>query len=91
MRVQAGAGFWLTDAGAVRAQAEALAKAQFAARRDPQDCALLYIALGRRPLLQARRLKTPHTLLLWRLPWDLQGASCLHVRTRLFSAQPSVF
>ncbi len=62
MRVQAGAGFWLTDAGAVRAQAEALAKAQFAARRDPQDCALLYIALGRRALLQVRTT----ILLSWR-------------------------
>ena len=50
--MQAGAGFWLVDAATVRVQAEALAKAQFAAKRDPQDCALLYIALGRRTLLQ---------------------------------------
>lgn len=60
---QAGVGFWLTDAGAVRAQAEALAKAQFAARRDPQDCALLYIALGRRALLQAGPTRTYQSLL----------------------------
>ena len=50
--MQVGAGFWLRGAQAVRKQAEALAKAQFAARRDPHDCALLYIALGRRALLQ---------------------------------------
>ncbi|BDA47164.1 probable DmX-like protein 2 at C-terminar half [Coccomyxa sp. Obi] len=49
---KAGAGFWLTDAKAVRQQAEALAKAQFAARRDPHDCALMYIALGKKTLLQ---------------------------------------
>lgn len=49
---QAAAGFWLTDGKAVRQQAEALAKAQFAARRDPFDCALMYIALGKKSLLQ---------------------------------------
>ena len=49
---QVGAGFWLRDARAVRGQAEALARAQFAARRDPRECALLYVALGRRALLQ---------------------------------------
>ena len=47
-----GAGFWLREGVAERA--EALAKAQFAARRDAHDCALLYLALGRRALLQAR-------------------------------------
>ena len=49
---QVGAGFWLREGVAERA--EALAKAQFAARRDAHDCALLYLALGRRALLQAR-------------------------------------
>ena len=47
-----GAGFWLREGVAERA--EALAKAQFAARRDAHDCALLYLVLGRRALLQAR-------------------------------------
>ena len=32
-------------------QAEALAKAQFARRKEPYDCMLLYVALGRKPLL----------------------------------------
>ncbi|KAK9832643.1 hypothetical protein WJX81_006635 [Elliptochloris bilobata] len=45
-----GAGFWLREGVAERA--EALAKAQFAVRRDAHDCALLYLALGRRALLQ---------------------------------------
>ena len=48
----AGAGWWLSrDAAAARAAADALAKAQFAARRDPTDAALLYVAMGRAPLL----------------------------------------
>ena len=38
----------------MRQQAEALAKAQFAAKRDPFDCALMYIAVGKRTLLQVR-------------------------------------
>jgi len=45
-----GAGFWLREG--VTEHAEALAKAQFAARRDAHDCALLYLGLGRRALLQ---------------------------------------
>lgn len=32
--------------------AERLAKAQFAARRNPDDCALLYCALGKKSVLQ---------------------------------------
>jgi len=35
-----------------RAKAEELAKAQYAERRDPHVCALLYIALGKKSLLQ---------------------------------------
>jgi len=50
-RAQVGAGFWLREGVAERA--EALARAQYAGRRDPHDCALLYLALGRRALLQA--------------------------------------
>ena len=45
-------GFWLTDSKQVRALAEQLAKAQFAAKRDPHNCALMYIALGKKTLLQ---------------------------------------
>lgn len=51
---QAGAGFWMTDHRLVRQQADALAKAQFAARRNPHDCALLYVALGKKTLLQVK-------------------------------------
>ena len=50
--VQAGVGFWLTDFTQVRQLAEQLAKAQFGARRDPHDCTLMYIALGKKMLLQ---------------------------------------
>ena len=49
---QVGAGYWLTDEALLRGRAEQLAKDQFAARRDPADAALQYMALGRRPLLQ---------------------------------------
>eukprot|EP00198_Chlamydomonas_reinhardtii_P002858 XP_001692194.1 predicted protein [Chlamydomonas reinhardtii] len=48
---KAGAGFWLTDPRVVREQAEYLAKAQFARRKEPYDCALIYLALGRKALL----------------------------------------
>ena len=50
--MQAGVGFWMTDPKQVRQLAEQLAKAQFAAKRDPHDCALIYIALGKKTLLQ---------------------------------------
>lgn len=41
-----------------RAKAEELAKAQYAARRDPHAAALMYIALGKKALLQGA---LPHT------------------------------
>ncbi len=47
----AGAGFWLRDAALLRPTAEALARAQFATRRRPEDAALFYCALGKRALL----------------------------------------
>ena len=48
--------FWLRDNTQVRQLAEQLAKAQFAAKRDPHDCALMYIALGKKTLLQVMYL-----------------------------------
>ncbi len=51
-RWDAGAGFWLRDASMARAEAEAVAKATYAATRDPSDVALFYMGLGRKPLLQ---------------------------------------
>jgi hypothetical protein len=47
-----GAGFWLRDGAALAATAERLAKQQFASRRNADDCALLYAALGKRSVLQ---------------------------------------
>jgi hypothetical protein len=47
-----GAGLWLTEPGALRSTAEALARAQYAATKDPHDCALLYLALGKKQLVQ---------------------------------------
>ncbi len=47
-----GAGFWLRDYRLLAALAERLAKQQFAARRNADDCALLYCALGKRSVLQ---------------------------------------
>lgn len=46
-----GAGFWLSDPQVVRKKAEALARAQYARRRDPYECTLLYLALGKTSLL----------------------------------------
>ena len=36
----------------LRSQAEALARAQYARTKDPHDCALVYVALGRKSVLQ---------------------------------------
>ena len=52
MCVQVGAGFWLTDTQLLRAKAEELAKAQYSTRKDPADAALMYMALGKKLLLQ---------------------------------------
>lgn len=49
---QLGAGFWLRDTRMLASLAERLAKQQFAARRNADDCALLYCALGKRSVLQ---------------------------------------
>ncbi|KAF3786869.1 DmX-like protein 1 [Nymphaea thermarum] len=42
-----GVGFWFTNATMLRARMEKLARAQFLKNKDPKDCALLYLALGR--------------------------------------------
>lgn len=47
----AGAGFWLQDQTLLRKTAEAVAKAQFAAKRNADDAALLYMALGKQSVL----------------------------------------
>jgi hypothetical protein len=47
-----GVGFWLTEPAALRATAEALAKAQFAASKDAHEPALMYAALGKKAVLQ---------------------------------------
>ncbi|KAK9799814.1 hypothetical protein WJX73_002530 [Symbiochloris irregularis] len=47
-----GAGFWLTEDVLLRSKAEELAKAQYAVRKDPADAALMYVALGKKLLLQ---------------------------------------
>ena len=44
----------------VVARAEALAKAQFAHRRDPHDCALLYLALKKKQLLMVSHASPLH-------------------------------
>lgn len=49
---QLGAGFWLRDSHVLTSMAERLAKQQFAVRRNADDCALLYCALGKRSVLQ---------------------------------------
>ena len=47
-----GAGFWLPQGDPLRAALDAAAKVQFARRKDPQDCALLFVALGKKGQLQ---------------------------------------
>ena len=48
-----GVGLWLPQGDTLRNAIEAAAKAQFTKRKDPEDCALLYIALGKKKQLQA--------------------------------------
>ena len=50
---RAGAGLWLIDKPQVRSQAEALARAQYARYRDPYECMLMYLALGKKTVLQS--------------------------------------
>ena len=47
-----GAGFWLPQGDSLRAALDTAAKVQFACRKDPQDCALLFVALGKKGQLQ---------------------------------------
>lgn len=54
-----GAGFWLRDHQLLAGMAERMAKQQFATRRNADDCALLYCALGKRSVLQVRQPQRP--------------------------------
>ncbi|KAG0465578.1 hypothetical protein HPP92_019742 [Vanilla planifolia] len=46
-----GMGFWFTDASQLRPRMEKLARAQYLKRKNPKDCALLYLALNRLQVL----------------------------------------
>ncbi|XP_020526297.1 uncharacterized protein LOC18439600 [Amborella trichopoda] len=46
-----GLGFWLTSGTSLRARMEKLARLQFLKRKDPKECALLYLALNRQQVL----------------------------------------
>ncbi|MQL89896.1 hypothetical protein Taro_022485 [Colocasia esculenta] len=46
-----GIGFWFTNATQLRSRMEKLARLQYLKRKDPKDCALLYIALNRLQVL----------------------------------------
>ena len=48
-----GVGFWLPQGDALNKVLETAAKAHFTKRKEPEDCALLYIALGKKKQLQA--------------------------------------
>ena len=48
-----GVGYWLPNGDVLRTALEAAAKVQFTKRKDPHDCALLYIGLGKKKVLQA--------------------------------------
>ena len=56
-----GAGFWLRDPTLLASTAESLAKSRFAARRNPDDAALLYAALGKKSVLQGLYRSTNQT------------------------------
>jgi hypothetical protein len=43
-----GVGFWHTNVTDLRARIEKAARAQFMEKKDPKDCALLYLALDRK-------------------------------------------
>lgn len=47
-----GGGYWLTGRAAARAVAERLAQQSYSHHRDPFACALLYVALGKKAVLQ---------------------------------------
>ncbi|GAX73065.1 hypothetical protein CEUSTIGMA_g518.t1 [Chlamydomonas eustigma] len=49
---RAGAGLWLLSDADARTAAESVAKSQFAQYRDPHECMLLYLALGKKAVLQ---------------------------------------
>ncbi|CAA6665762.1 unnamed protein product [Spirodela intermedia] len=46
-----GVGFWFTNAAQLRSRMEKLARFQYLMKKDPKDCALLYIALNRLQVL----------------------------------------
>ena len=48
-----GVGFWLPQGDALNRALEGAAKAHFTRRKEPEDCALLYIALGKKKQLEA--------------------------------------
>jgi WD40 repeat protein len=48
-----GAPLWIRSLTTLKALAEKLAKAQFAEKKDPMDCMLVYLALGKKPALTA--------------------------------------
>lgn len=54
----------------LKQQAEALARWQYSKARDPHDCALLYLALGRKAVLQGLFKSAGRALA------GLQAASC---------------
>ncbi|KAF5197700.1 Dmx-like protein [Thalictrum thalictroides] len=46
-----GVGFWFTNATPLRTRMERLARSQYLKKKDPKDCALLYVALNRLQVL----------------------------------------
>ena len=48
-----GTGIWLPNGETLRQLIDGAAKAHFVRRKDPQECALLYLALGKKTQLQA--------------------------------------
>ncbi|XP_077251332.1 transducin family protein / WD-40 repeat family protein [Tasmannia lanceolata] len=46
-----GVGYWFTNTAQLRTKMEKLARLQYLKKRDPKDCALLYIALSRLQVL----------------------------------------
>nr|CAB3473281.1 unnamed protein product [Digitaria exilis] len=69
-----GIGLWYTNVSQLRTRMEKLARLQYLKRKDPKDCALLYIALNRIKVLEERHkaaaLKNAYVL-MGRHQWEL--------------------
>eukprot|EP00808_Paulinella_micropora_P006197 g37828.t1 len=71
-----GVGYWLRDVSLLEKLALRLAKEQYLARKNPNDCALLYLATGQKSmLLGLLRTSEKHNMILKFMSMDFSEAS----------------